>query len=290
MNSDVGSFWVNISASDGRGGSTWLYFIVNVQNTNDDPIILTDDITIALEDSTYTIDYEALDVDPTNDIMKWSIHTNAVWLNIGSDSGILSGTPTNDDIGDFFVNISVSDGKGGIDWSNFTITVENSNDMPEWTVIIEDIKIEGKETISIEVNVTDDDLGDEIVYTISTDPSSTLTIGPYTGIITWDEGISGTYLVNVSASDGTDTIYQEFSVEFPSENDSEGIPLIPIILAAVILLLILVLFFFLVKRKKDEIQEDPRKIEETKGSLMNEEDSHGVNQIMAEIHEISQDD
>ena len=122
---------------------------------------------------------------------------------------------------------------------------------------MEDIIIE-KGTTSIQVSVSDMDVGDEITYSISTTPSSSFVIDPQTGIITWEEGTTGTYLVNVSASDGTDTIYQEFNVEFPDKSESKGFPWIPVIIVIVVVLAILfLLLFFLLRKKKEEPEETP---------------------------------
>jgi PKD domain-containing protein len=49
---------------------------------------------------------------------------------------VLSGVPLNGDVGVYFVNVSVSDGVGGLDWSNFTLVVSTIDIIPfacfEW--------------------------------------------------------------------------------------------------------------------------------------------------------------
>jgi hypothetical protein len=45
-------------------------------------------------------------------------------------SGVLSGTPERSDLGTYYVNVTVNDGKGGWDHSNFTLAVLNVNDPP----------------------------------------------------------------------------------------------------------------------------------------------------------------
>jgi hypothetical protein len=84
-------------------------------------VITTVDDTTAVEDELYSVDYESTDVDggtPT-----WSLKTNATFLSIVPETGVLSGTPTNADVRSYYVNVSVSDGNGGSDYSNFTLTV-----------------------------------------------------------------------------------------------------------------------------------------------------------------------
>jgi hypothetical protein len=92
---------------------------------NDAPI----DDTTALEDELYIIDYDADDYD--NDLLIWSLDTNATtFLTIEPATGLLSGIPTNNDVGSYWVNVSVSDGNGGTDYTNFTLTVTNVNNPP----------------------------------------------------------------------------------------------------------------------------------------------------------------
>jgi hypothetical protein len=105
-------------------------FTLEVLNINDPPIISTEDVLTANEDALYQIYYKAVDIDPTMDVFEWSLRTNSGFLTIDAETGLLSGTPTQDDVGEWWVNVSVSDGNGGFDWSNFTLTVLNVNDPP----------------------------------------------------------------------------------------------------------------------------------------------------------------
>ena len=71
-----------------------------------------------------------MDEDPTGDTMTWTLSTNAGFLSIGPATGQLKGVPDDADVGARWVNVSVSDGKGGSDFTNFTLTVQNINDSP----------------------------------------------------------------------------------------------------------------------------------------------------------------
>lgn len=122
-NSDVGIWWVNISATDGEDGMDHHNFTLKVINTNDDPTIITrplDEIGVNQE---LKIQFEAEDVDPTSDTLHWSIITEAEWLSISETTGILTGTPLVEDAGTYEINITVTDGEGGIDSIVFTLTV-----------------------------------------------------------------------------------------------------------------------------------------------------------------------
>jgi len=128
-NGDVGTYWVNISVSD-VVHSDFENFTLEVLNVNDPPEIDTNDIQNVMEDDYFYCDYSASDIDPTNDILIWDCITNSTFISFDKSTAILNGTPTNDDVGNYWINISVADGNGGEDVSNFTLTVHNTNDPP----------------------------------------------------------------------------------------------------------------------------------------------------------------
>ena len=134
-NDAVGTNWVNITVDDGNGGSQRKDYILTVLNVNDPPEITTTDVTTTNEDTLYIVDYEGNDIDPTGDILTWSLVTDANWLEINSSTGVLSGTPNNTEVGTYDVNVTLSDGNGGLDFSQFELTVQNVNDPPEITTL-----------------------------------------------------------------------------------------------------------------------------------------------------------
>lgn len=89
---------------------------------NSPPRIMTTNLLGAQEGELYYVDYYAEDLEDEDNLI-WLLSSNASWLGIDSDNGILSGTPTSSDKGTCWVNISVNDGYGGFDWTNFTIVV-----------------------------------------------------------------------------------------------------------------------------------------------------------------------
>jgi hypothetical protein len=192
----VGNCFDNISGNENQG-SAYLYYL---SSSNNIPIITTPDVTIAFEDSQYYIDYDAYDSD--GDTLTWSVSTNTTgWLTIDSNTGILSGTPLNSDVGSWTVNVSVSDGHGGMDFSNFTLEVINTNDAPQITtsnVVITNVD----ERYSVDYEATDDDL-DTLSWDVDTNATWLGIVGS-TGVLsgTPDESDVGSYWVNVSVSDG----------------------------------------------------------------------------------------
>jgi hypothetical protein len=151
-NSDVGSYWINVTVSDG---------------------------------TVYNFDYDFTDIDM--DSVTWNINTNASWLTIDPSTGELSGTPRNNHVGMFYVNVTANDGNGGIDYVYFTITVNNTNDLPQIPQLIsptDDSSLNTTTPVFTWSASQDPDIGDSVVYYIlqystSSDFSDNLTTVPF---------------------------------------------------------------------------------------------------------------
>lgn len=220
-NEDVGTYWVNISVSDQKGGSDFTNFTLKVANTNDNPVITNPDIADAVEDEEYSVQYFATDDDPTGDKMAWSLSTNASFLQMGSNSGKLNGTPENADVGSFWINVTVGDGNGGYDHSNFTLTVQNVNDDPVINTPNLRSAIEDVEYISDYNAIDIDPTQDTLIWSMSTN-GDFLVMDSSSGILngTPDNGDVGDYWVNVSVIDGRGgNDWRNFSLEVVNIND-----------------------------------------------------------------------
>ncbi|UCE36959.1 MAG: hypothetical protein JSW00_15905 [Thermoplasmata archaeon] len=90
---------------------------------NSEPKILTSNVLGADEGEPYIVDYEAEDLEDLENL-TWSLETNtSSWLEIGPVNGTLYGTPPGGTRGEFWINITVSDGYGGFANTNFTLIV-----------------------------------------------------------------------------------------------------------------------------------------------------------------------
>ncbi len=229
-NDDVGTFWVNVTVSDGNDGEDYTNFTLTVVNTNDAPAIVTSDIITATEDALYSVDYNATDMDPIFDTLTWNLSTNAGWLTMDPSLGWLNGTPTNDDVGTFWVQVEVDDGNNGSDVHEFNIVVSNTNDAPAWSLAPGDRNMTEGEVLFLDCLATDVD-GDDIIYSITTTPVSDLTINPSTGSIRWGSSVVGTYTVTITATDGTLEAHHSFSIlvnalsdDDQTDTDGDGMP------------------------------------------------------------------
>jgi parallel beta-helix repeat protein len=211
-NEHVGEHELSVKVKDLAGEVGYKNFTLVVSNVNDPPVITTNNTKTCHEDLRYSVDYAAHDIDPTLDVMEWKVKTSARFLSMESSTGILSGTPGNRHVGSYWVNVSVSDGKGGRDWTNFTLTVLNTNDIPVFTTVPGDTTIEDTETFTFTVNATDEDVGAILEFGISSDPVTTISIGATTGVINWKPDSEGFYVVNLTVTDQIVTVHHLFNI------------------------------------------------------------------------------
>lgn len=219
-NSDVGDFWVQVHCSDGLGGLDTLGYLLTVNNTNDPPVIQTADVVSASAQKTYFVAYTALDMDPTRDDLTWDLSTNASWLDMDNLTGVLSGTPTLSDLGSFWVNISVYDGLGGHDHTNFTIMVVDLNDPPD---ILTTPPMQAQEDSEYDVSfeARDNDPDDQLTWEINSE-AAWLSMERNTGVlggIPQNDDV-GTFEVTVTVRDGNggnDSL--TYSLEVVNTND-----------------------------------------------------------------------
>jgi len=213
-NSDIGSWIVNVTVDDGNGGIDWSNFTLDVRNIA--PIITTDDDTIAYEDLLDSVDYAS--DDDGQGTLTWSLWTDADFLTIDAATGVLSGTPDNSDIGSWIVNITVHDGNGGIDWSNFTLVV--SNIAPSITTA-DDTTADEDVLYSVDY-ASDDDGNGTITWSLWTD-ADFLSIDAATGVLsgTPDNSEVGSWIVNITVDDGNGGIdWSNFTLVVSNVNDA----------------------------------------------------------------------
>jgi len=211
-NDDVGTYWVIITVDDGRGGQDQHKFNLTVLDTNDPPEITTTDVVTASEDSLYSVKYNFTDIDHVPQTFTWSFSTNASWLKFNATTGMLVGTPTNNDVGTYRVNITVSDGRGGVASHVFDLRVINVNDPPVFTSTANTTASAGK-AYSYQAKATDVDKGDVLEYSLGTAPDG-MSVDKKTGLVTWTPAKTqgGANKVVVKVTDGHVTVEQTFNI------------------------------------------------------------------------------
>jgi len=164
----VGIYFINITCKDYFGEHDSYNFSVRVYPTNDKPEIINPENTTVYiaEESTYYYDFDYFDED--YDSVQWYVDKNATWLgDIDRDTGELSGTPHDFDVGMFYVNVSCEDPSNAHAYQNFTIIVGNTNDRPSF------IDLDNQTFYALEdeyfeqsFNIYDSDAVDNYIYTL----------------------------------------------------------------------------------------------------------------------------
>jgi hypothetical protein len=217
---DVGVHTVSIRVEDMAGAFVTTTYTISVTNVNDAPVITTRNPALSVnEDTYYQFTLAASDVE--NDPITMSAPILPSWLTFNATTGLLSGTPTNDEVGNHFVKLKVEDGNSGEDSLEFTISVINVNDNPVW-ITVSDTTITEDTFFDITVSATDID-GDPLTYSsqnlgstpwLSFDSSTRRLSGLA------DQADVGTHVITLNVFDGTLTVPLSFTITVTNVNDA----------------------------------------------------------------------
>ncbi|WP_189608066.1 beta strand repeat-containing protein [Saccharospirillum salsuginis] len=223
-NSDLGTTsGIVISVGDGTTSASLAAFDLTVTNVNDAPTISGTPATTVAEDSDYSFTPTAADVDPGN-TLTFSITNMPNWASFDTNTGALTGTPTNDHVGSYDgVVISVSDGTASSSLTAFDIEVTNTNDAPVISGTPDTVGVVGV-PYSFVPTASDVDVGDTLTFSIASLPgwaSFDTATGELSG--TAAPGDEGDYSIEISVSDGTDsTALGSFTLTVAPSVDTDG--------------------------------------------------------------------
>lgn len=170
-NDDLGSNEVVLRVTDGIGASVDQQFTINVDNQNDPPTFSSEAITSIDEDDNYIYNVSTSDPDD-NDTRTITALSLPSWLSFDDNedgTGVLSGVPTNENVGDHPVVLEVVDAIGASERDNFTIVVNNTNDAPSFNSIPPLSAIQGL-AYTYSINTADPDVGDNLAIEATTLP------------------------------------------------------------------------------------------------------------------------
>lgn len=122
---DIGLHQVVVRATDPEGLSAeQIYELEIVANvTNQAPVILTDPPLVALVDQPYL--YQVLATDPEGQQLTWTLPLGPTGMEI-TPEGLLSWTPTQQELGEHAVTIRVADPLDAIDLQDYTLLVRTN--------------------------------------------------------------------------------------------------------------------------------------------------------------------
>jgi len=213
---DVGNYQIDVSVDDGNDGWDHAIFTLMVSNTNNAPKITSKNNETANQDQLYSVQYTAADPD-IGDVLTWSLRTNAGnWLKINSTTGILSGIPSIQDIGEYWVTVTVTDLLHASDSITYNLTVLATNHPPVITS-----KPELNATLGIEytyqVIAVDPDKQDVLRYYFQSSPFGMIIDGK-SGLIKWtpSNGQKWNNSVEVVVTDEKAVAHQLFTIFIPN--------------------------------------------------------------------------
>ena len=217
-NEAVGDHAVVLTATDQSGSVATQPFTISVTNTNDAPTITSTEVTAVNEDASYSYTMLGSDVD-VGDSLTLAATTLPSWLSFDASTGILSGTPTNEAVGDHAVVLTATDQSGSVATQSFSITV---NQVPTVENPISDQTATEDSAFSFQFSsdvFADADPNDVLTYSAS---PSWLTFNAatrtFSGTPTNDN--VGTENIIITASDGFASAQDNFSLTVNNTNDA----------------------------------------------------------------------
>jgi hypothetical protein len=211
-NEDVGVSKITLLLSDENVREPIIQeFLIQITNINDAPMFTSIPITEIEEDQKYSYHLTFKDIDK-NDAINIIISEIPGWLTFYDN--ILSGIPTDLDVGTHSVVIIIDDGLVLTPpKQEFTINVININDIPEITSIADTLATEGK-YYRYQLEVVDRDSDEELKIEVPIHPNwlsfrAEDRILSGTPRIGFDEGI---FEVLINVSDGEWDISQNFMI------------------------------------------------------------------------------
>ena len=141
-----------------------------VENVNDAPELdtLSDQTTQQDASFRYQLSATDIDLDISDESLSYELVSGPDWLSLSS-TGLMSGTPTNDEVGERDVTVRVIDSGGLSDQGTFKLTIENVNDAPEFDTLSEQTTQQDASfryqlsATDIDLDVSDESLSYELV-------------------------------------------------------------------------------------------------------------------------------
>lgn len=171
-----------LSAKD-RDFTVYQDFEINVTNANDPPEIRSSPPAKALQGVPYS--YQVIAFDPDGDEMRYFLNGSPSGMWIDPTKGLISWTPSPQEVGSNPVNLEVTDGHGGSKGQSFVVEVVNVNDPPAFVSSPPAVAKQGF-PFSYRVQVADPD-GDIVAISLLSGPPG-MTLDAASGLVQWVPG------------------------------------------------------------------------------------------------------
>jgi hypothetical protein len=197
------------------------------QRINNAPEFTSAPTTPIHNNTAYSYDANAIDVDDYEDTLTFDLEGNITdWASINPSTGIVSGTPNI--VGIYWLNVSVSDGVNPLVWQNTSITVFSDPPVIQTTPTL---VWENNTLYNYNAYATDIE-NEDLIYGLTGNITDWATINPITGVVSGLPTAIGTYWLNLSVSDGINTIYDNdlILIESPEIEPESGITNVQIVI------------------------------------------------------------
>jgi hypothetical protein len=215
----VGTVNISVISRDHMGAADQINVSIEVVNVNDQPVLADLDRAQLTEGELFS--YTVVVIDPDLEEDPSESHSFSMDPELFSilPSGIVAFTPTNDDVGTHYVNLTVTDASGLSHTLLWEIVVININQPPLIEPVEEQIWHEDEQVLMLIIS-TDPDLGDRITFS---DTTSMFDIDPLNGEINFTPAQKnvGKHEVRIHVQDEAG-LYSDvyFTVTVLSHNDA----------------------------------------------------------------------
>ena len=232
-NKDVGYNFFNVTVVDPGGNIDSAEFQLFIANVNDPPILRWVPDQIAPEGELFVLEMSDYVEDPDlelpsefRDRITYRDDTPRIDTNV--ETGRVTWTPDNSDVGEFFFVATIQDSKGRSDQKEIKITVTNTNNPPEIGIIGKQNLVQGR-LFTFIIPVTDPDMevyGYKEVLSFRNDNTDLFEIDEATGRISFtpENNYVGIWEVKVSVTDKAGaTAFKVIVFDVENENDRPSI-------------------------------------------------------------------
>ena len=182
---DLGTHNITLRLDDGRGGYATQTYVINVTTPppNRPPYFTSVPVVDANVNTAYA--YQATAVDPDGDPLTFAVATGPDALQVDAKSGLVSWTPTYQQLGPQNVSLTVADGQGGTATQSYTILVQQQPGNHPPVIISPPVTTAvAGQAYTYPVKAVDPD-DDPLTYSLTTAPQG-MSIDSNTGLINWN--------------------------------------------------------------------------------------------------------
>ena len=184
---------LTFKANDGTADSNAATITITVLPKNDPPVIDNPLVSQTIQEDAsfeYAIPDAFKDIDENDTLTFTAQQTNGQqlpsWLTFNPDGAIFSGTPSNEDLGQYHIKVKASDLENATISDSFSLTVVNVNDPPE--ILVGSLSLEMLENKSTQTQITVSDIDSKTLLLQASTSNNSLIA--YTGVTFTGSGLT----------------------------------------------------------------------------------------------------